>query len=59
MSIIILGYVFGIIHKILHSFDWVTYLYLFNLLIVAFDLMLYFKYIGQNKKDLAASAKQS
>lgn len=57
MSIIIFGYVMGIIHKVTHSFDWVTWLYLFNLLIVSFDLVLYFCFIGKNRRDLAA--KQS
>lgn len=53
MGIIILGYVFGIIHKIINCpGDWVVYLYLFNLLIVSFDLCLYFKYIGKNRADL-------
>ena len=52
MSIIILGYVFGILHKVFYNYDWVVYLYLFNLLIVSFDLFLYFKYIGQNRRDL-------
>lgn len=52
MVIIIIGYICGIIHKVLHNYDWVTSLYFFNLLIVLFDLILYFKYIGQNKRDL-------
>lgn len=52
MIIIIVGYVFGIIHKCLYNNDWVTWLYLFNLLIVSFDLILYYKYIGQNKREM-------
>ena len=52
MSIIVLGYVFGILHKIFYHPDAVVFLYLFNLLIVSFDLFLYFKYIGQNRRDL-------
>lgn len=53
MSIIIIGYFFGIIHKLVYCpGDWVVFLYLFNLLIVSFDLCLYFKYIGQNRRDL-------
>ena len=55
MGIIIVGYLFGIIHKLLYSNDCVVYLYLFNLLIVSFDLFLYFKYIGQNRRDLKSS----
>lgn len=52
MEIIIIGYVCGIIHKVLHNYDWVTVLYLINLLIVLFDLILYYRYIGQNRRDL-------
>lgn len=52
MIIIILGYIFGIIHKVNYSFDKVTYLYLFNLLLVGFDLFLYYFYIGKNRRDL-------
>lgn len=49
MGIIILGYVFGIIHKMLYHFDWVTWLYAFNLCLVGFDLILYFHYSKKNK----------
>ena len=58
MSIIVLGYVFGILHKIFYHPDAVVYLYLFNLLIVSFDLFLYFKYIGQNRRDLLSSEQK-
>jgi len=57
MSIIVLGYVFGILHKIFYHPDAVVFLYLFNLLIVSFDLFLYFKYIGQNRRDMASAQK--
>lgn len=54
MIIIIVGYLFGILHKIINCpGDWVVLLYLFNMLIVTFDLVLYFRYIGQNRADLA------
>ncbi len=52
MSLVILGYAFGIVHKVLHSFDIVTWLYLFNALLVATDLFLYFLYIGRNRREL-------
>jgi len=52
MIIIMLGYVFGIIHKILNNHDIVTYLYGFNFLLVAFDLFLYYLFIGKNKEQL-------
>lgn len=54
MTIIIVGYIFGIIHKIVYCpGDWVVLLYLFNLLIVSFDLFLYFLYIGRNRKAMS------
>ena len=52
MGLIILGYVFGIIHKLLHNPDIVTWLYVFNATLVSIDLALYCLYIGRNKKDL-------
>lgn len=52
MILIILGYVFGIIHKLLNSNDVVTWLYVFNAILVSCDLFLYFLFIGKNKRDL-------
>ena len=52
MSLIILGYIFGIIHKSLYSNDIVIWLYVFNAALVSFDLVLYFMYIGKNRRDL-------
>jgi hypothetical protein len=54
MVIVILGYVFGIAYKITSGFDWVSYLYIFNIVIVSFDLFLYFyysKYSPEYKKQ--------
>jgi len=42
--LIILGYICGIIHKILYNYDIVLYLYLLNLILVAWDLALVYKY---------------
>lgn len=44
MSLIILGYIFGIVHKTLYDCNWVIGLYAFNALMVFTDLMLYFYY---------------
>ncbi len=44
MGLIILGYIFGIVHKLTHNNDVVIYLYAFNALMVATDLILYFYY---------------
>ena len=40
---IIIGYICGIIHKILYSNNIVLYLYILNLLMVSFDTLLYFR----------------
>ena len=52
MSLIILGYIFGIIHKSLYSNDIVIWLYVFNAALVTFDLILYCMYIGRNRREL-------
>jgi hypothetical protein len=52
MTIILVGYVFGIVHKILYNYDAVTFLYIFNFMIVSIDLSLYFIYIEKNKAEI-------
>ena len=52
MSLIILGYIFGIIHKFLYSKDIVVFVYMFNALLVSTDLFLYYLYIGKNRKEM-------
>jgi len=44
MAIVCLGYLSGIAHKALVSFDWVIALYALNLMMVATDLYLYVRY---------------
>ena len=44
MTIVILGYASGVVHKILYSFDWVIWLYAVNLALVAADMGVYFYY---------------
>jgi hypothetical protein len=44
MGIVIAGYASGILHKILFSRDWVVTLYAINLVMVAIDLGLYFRF---------------
>ncbi len=46
LAIIMIGYVNGIMHKVCYSMDWVIALYIANLLMVAFDLFLYYRYSG-------------
>ncbi len=40
LIIILIGYIAGIIHKLLFSLDWVLALYVINLLMVAADLVI-------------------
>ena len=44
MSIVALGYVFGMIHKVVYHFDQIFLLYVFNFVMVSIDLFLYRKY---------------
>ena len=58
MSIVCLGYLSGIIHKVLNSYDWVTYLYALNFFLVALDLFLYYRYLPyQYVENVAADRK--
>lgn len=50
MIIIIFGYMLGIAHKLTGNADWVTFLYVFNILIVGTDLFLYFYYSRRQVK---------
>ena len=43
MTLIELGYVFGIVHKLLYSYNWVIWMYITLFLVVAFDIALYFR----------------
>ncbi|OVE74318.1 hypothetical protein BVX93_00205, partial [bacterium B13(2017)] len=51
MSIIALGYLSGIIHKIIYSYDWIIFLYGLNMILVLFDLFLYFRYLPSFGKE--------
>ena len=43
LLLIELGYVFGLVHKVLYNFNWVTYVYAILFLVVAADVVLYFR----------------
>lgn len=43
LSIIILGYGAGILHKVFYYFDYVVYLYVLNMLMVTTDLLLHLR----------------
>ncbi|MGB5634623.1 MAG: hypothetical protein WBM86_17825 [Waterburya sp.] len=49
MVLLCFGYLCGIIHKLLYSMDWVILLYTLNMVLVAIDLSLYFKYRSSSK----------
>ena len=48
MAVVSLGYLSGIVHKVLHNLDWGTVLYLLNMTMVLIDLLLYFRYSRRN-----------
>ena len=43
MLLVELGYVFGIIHKVLYNFNWVTWVYVVLFFLVAADVFLYWR----------------
>lgn len=43
MLLVLLGYIFGIIHKLLYSFNWVIWAYVVALLLVSIDILLYLR----------------
>lgn len=49
LYIILLGYVFGILHKLIYNYDFVIYLYIINFLMVIADTLLYYRNL-KNKK---------
>jgi len=59
LVVVIFGYIFGIINKIIVRYDVVFYLYVLNLIMVLIDLALYFRNVKLIKKnDKLAAAKQ-
>lgn len=46
LIVLIIGYISGIMNKIVYSFDYVIYLYVLNVVMVSIDLILFFR----NKK---------
>ena len=43
LIIVVIGYISGIIHKLLYSRDWVVLLYALNALMVSVDIVLYYR----------------
>ena len=50
MGIVCLGYISGVAHKLLYSRDWIIILYILNMILVAIDLALYYKYSRYSPK---------
>jgi len=44
VSLIAVGYICGITHKLLYAMDYLIILYCFNLLLILIDLFLYWRY---------------
>jgi hypothetical protein len=55
IGIIILGYAFGLTHKLVYSRDWVAGLYLYNLVVVSVDFILYYRYAGRSGRPGTAA----
>ncbi|HSN67045.1 MAG TPA: hypothetical protein VLS94_10410 [Fusibacter sp.] len=51
LIIIMVGYVAGILNKLLYNYDFVIYLYILNLFMVFIDTMLYFRNSKAVKKQ--------
>lgn len=54
---IFVGYILGILHKLLFSLDYAIYVYLFNLIMVGLDIVFYaINYQRDKKRELFAKA---
>lgn len=51
LVVIIIGYISGILNKILYNFDFVLYLYFLNLIMVSTDLILYLRNVKFQKNQ--------
>ena len=49
LILILLGYISGVIYKIFYNPNFATYVYIFNTLLVAVDLGLYYYYSRKNR----------
>lgn len=59
LLVIVVGYVAGILHKVIYHFDLVTYLYALNALMVSIDIILYLRNrLFLTRESLAAAARE-
>jgi len=52
MEIVWIGYLGGIIHKVLYFPDWIILLYAFNMIMVTIDIALYYKYVPRERQTV-------
>lgn len=57
LFIVIIGYIMGIMHKLLYSMDIVILFYLVNLIMVSADAVLYF--VNRRREKIMAESKNS
>ncbi len=57
LYIVLIGYIAGIIHKVLHSQDWIIALYSLNGLMVLMDIVLYYR--NWKLSQVAVTAKSA
>ena len=50
MLLVEVGYVFGIIHKVLYSYNWVIWAYVSLFLLVGVDIALYFRNVALDRQ---------
>ena len=51
LYIVLIGYTAGMIHKYMHSFDGVFYLYFFNFCLVLTDMFIYYRNYRLSKTE--------
>lgn len=56
LSLVIIGYIAGCLHKVIYHWDWVFWLYLLNTLMVSLDTCLCLYYQNRNRKKAEAGA---
>jgi uncharacterized membrane protein YbjE (DUF340 family) len=57
MLLVVAGYVFGIIHKVLYNFNWVTWAYVALMMLVLTDIALYLRNRRIEKKRNCAASR--
>ena len=53
LSVVLVGYILGIIHKYLYNMDMVVFLYFYNAVLVLAQIVLYFVYNEKRQQSAA------